>query len=295
MRFGILTSGGDAPGMNAALRSFVLRAVELGVSVGGVRRGYLGLLAGDIIPFGVGDVRGIIQRGGTVLRTARCDEMFTGEGRRRAYEMARGEGLDALCVIGGDGTLQGARCLAELGLPTVCVPGTIDNDMDCTDMTIGFDTAVNIAVSAVDRLRDTTESHERCAVVEVMGRSSGKIAETCAIASGALAALVPERDADLEKVLFAPLRSGAQHMNIVIVSEGYRLPSRKVAKLIEENTGYESRLTVLGHIQRGGAPSAFDRVLAAKMGALAAETLLRAEGSHITVYRDGKVSVLKLS
>ncbi len=267
-RIGILTSGGDAPGMNAAIRAVVRSAVSAGIQCLGIRRGYNGLINGDIIELDARSVDGIHVRGGTMLYTARSPEFMTEAGLNKARDICRYRGIDALVAVGGDGTFRGALDLSRRGVGTIGIPGTIDNDIPCTRYTIGFDTACNTALEAVDRLRDTMQSHERCSVVEVMGRRSGALALYVGVACGALAILIPEKPCDMEEDVFARMRlSRIQHRNhhIVIVAEGVG-HAEAVAKEILEATGVDTRVTVLGHVQRGGSPSARDRVTATRMG-----------------------------
>jgi len=259
----------------------VRTACYFGMEVMGVHFGYQGLMTGDMSPLGMRSVSGIIQRGGTILHTARSAEFATPEGVKTAVEVARKNGIDGLVVIGGDGSFRGAKELSENGLPTIGVPGTIDNDIVCTDYTIGFDTACNIAVEAIDRLRDTSESHNRCSVVEVMGHRAGFLALDIGVASGALAVLVPERDCDFKTEIYDKIDLHQKTQNIVVVSEGCRTTSAEVARLIEENTGMTTRLTVLGHIQRGGAPTSLDRVNATKLGYRAVDLLRKGIGNRV--------------
>lgn len=288
-KIAVLTSGGDAPGMNAAIRAVVRTAHYFGIEVAGVRFGYKGLMEGDLLPLGMRSVSGIIQRGGTMLHTARSSEFATPEGIEKAAEVARENGIEGLVVIGGDGSFRGAMALSEKGLPTIGVPGTIDNDIVCTDYSIGFDTACNIAVEAIDRLRDTSESHNRCSVVEVMGHRAGYLALEIGVASGALAVLVPERSCDLMEEIYVKIRTHQKTQNIVVVSEGCRTPSAEVARLIEENTGMSTRLTVLGHIQRGGAPSSLDRVNATRLGYRAVDLLRKGIGNRVVGIQSDKL------
>lgn len=281
---GILTSGGDSPGMNAAIRAVVRTAIDFKLKIIGIRRGYNGLLAGDTIALGNRSVGGIIQRGGTMLYTARCLAFMEPTGQQKGFAMAKELGLDGLVVIGGDGSFRGAEVLSNLGLPTVGIPGTIDNDIVCTDYSIGFDTACNIAMEAVDRLRDTTQSHEKCSIVEVMGRRSGHLALNVGIATGATTVLIPEKTYDIKedvcKKIIAAQKSGKTH-HIIIVAEGCRDDVNDIIKQIETETGISTRLTVLGHIQRGGAPTVLDRVNATKMGYRAVELLHAGIGNRL--------------
>lgn len=265
---GVLTSGGDAPGMNAAVRAVVRTALSRGMRVMGVERGYNGLLSGEVYEMNLRSVSEIIHRGGTVLYTARCLEFKTLEGQQKAADKCREMGIDALVVIGGDGSFRGAKDLAKLGVPCIGIPGTIDNDIACSEYTIGYDTAMNTAVEMVDKLRDTTQSHDRCSVVEVMGRNAGYIALNVGIATGALAILIPERPYDLERDIMERMaftqKTGKKHF-IVIVAEGVG-HAQELANEIQSRTGIDSRATVLGHVQRGGSPTLRDRVVASTMG-----------------------------
>ena len=265
---GVLTSGGDAPGMNAAVRAVVRTALGHGMRVIGIQRGFNGLLNGETYEMNLRSVSEIIHRGGTVLYTARCLEFKTEEGQRKGAEMCEKLGIDALVVIGGDGSFRGAKALANLGIPCIGIPGTIDNDIACSEYTIGYDTAMNTAVEMVDKLRDTTQSHDRCSVVEVMGRNAGYIALNVGIATGALAILIPERPYDLDHDIISRMnqtqKTGKKHF-IVIVAEGVG-HAQELANEIQARTGIDSRATVLGHVQRGGSPTLRDRVTASQMG-----------------------------
>lgn len=265
---GVLTSGGDAPGMNAAVRAVVRTAISKGFKVMGIRHGYNGLIKGDIFEMNLRSVSEIIHRGGTVLYTARCLEFKTKEGQEKGAERCKEFGIDALVVIGGDGSFCGARALAALGVPCIGIPGTIDNDIACSEYTIGYDTAMNTAVEMIDKLRDTTQSHDRCSVVEVMGRHAGYIALNTGIAVGALAILIPERPYDLERDIISRMqftqKTGKRHF-IIIVAEGVG-HAQDLANEIQARTGVDSRATVLGHVQRGGSPTLRDRVTASSMG-----------------------------
>ncbi|WP_394979171.1 6-phosphofructokinase [Candidatus Allofournierella excrementavium] len=265
---GVLTSGGDAPGMNAAVRAVVRTALGHGMRVIGIQRGFNGLLNGETYEMNLRSVSEIIHRGGTVLYTARCLEFKTEEGQRKGAEMCEKLGIDALVVIGGDGSFRGAKALANLGIPCIGIPGTIDNDIACSEYTIGYDTAMNTAVEMVDKLRDTTQSHDRCSVVEVMGRNAGYIALNVGIATGAIATLIPERPYDLERDILERMqftqKTGKKHF-IVIVAEGAG-HAQDLANEIQARTGIDSRATVLGHVQRGGSPTLRDRVTASRMG-----------------------------
>jgi len=288
-KIGILTSGGDAPGMNAVIRAVVRSGRAVGLRVIGIRSGYAGLIAGEAFELRDRDVAGIDRLGGTVLHTARCPEMYSDAGLRQAVERARALGLDGLVAVGGDGTFRGAEKLSRLGIPTVGIPATIDNDIPCTDYTIGFDTACNVALEAVDRLRDTSESHFRCSVVEVMGHTSGSLALNVAVACGAAAVLIPERPADLEKEVLSVIRENRRHHSIVVVAEGCSVRAADLAERILAETGVETRLTVLGHIQRGGTPTSMDRSFAALAGCRAVELLKSGAGDRVVCRRGGTV------
>ncbi len=291
-RIGVLTSGGDAPGMNAAIRAVVRMAVFHGLEVIGVSRGYAGLIQGDFRPLPVNAVGDIIHRGGTILRTARCEEFLHPEGRAKAMAEMRRAGIEGLVVIGGDGSFRGGSHLAALGMPTIGVPGTIDNDIPCTDFTIGFDTAVNTVVDAINKIRDTATSHERVFLIEVMGRRSGDIALMAGIAGGAESILIPEAPVSLEEVVGKILRGKARGKlhSIILVAEGVG-SALDIGKQIEQMAGMDTRVTILGHIQRGGTPTAFDRMLASRMGARAVELLLEgASGQMVGINAQDIVS-----
>jgi len=273
-KIGVLTSGGDAPGMNAAIRAVVRRGLSLGIEVIGVRRGYAGLISGDFVPLTISSVGDTVHRGGTFLHTARSDEFMRPEGQAKAIAMANNVGMEGLVVIGGDGSFRGAVALTQQGLPSLGVPGTIDNDIFGTDTTIGFDTAVNTCLDAIRKLRDTATSHGRTFVLEVMGRHSGWIALAAGLAGGAESILIPEYPTDMEEVI-ARLKRGADRgkkHSLIVVSEGAG-HGFTIGEFIQERTGFDTRVTVLGHIQRGGAPSAHDAMLASRLGARAAELL----------------------
>lgn len=288
---GVLTSGGDAPGMNAAVRAVVRTAVSMGIKCYGIHRGYNGLIEGDIVELTARDVSDIIHRGGTILYTARSPLFKTEEGMKTAIENCKKFGIQGIVVIGGDGSYRGARDLSERGIPCVGLPGTIDNDISSTDYTIGFDTAMNTAMEMVDKIRDTAQSHERCSVVEVMGRHAGWIALETGIAVGASAILVPEVSFDIEKDIINKIlmtqQSGKKHF-IVVVAEGVGNVDG-LAKQIEERTGIETRATVLGHVQRGGSPTVRDREMASCMGNYAVNLLSQGIGNRVVSYRDGKL------
>ena len=284
-RIGVLTSGGDAPGMNALIRSVVRSASANDISVLGIRRGYSGLINGDIIEMGARSVDGIIRKGGTMLYTARCKEMLTEEGLQKAADTCRYLGIDVLICCGGDGTFRGAQALSRKGVPCIGVPGTIDNDIGCSDYTIGFDTACNTAIECIDKLRDTMQSHERCSVVEVMGRRAGHLALQVGCAVGATAICLPERQLDFDTEIVERMRIGrikGRNHHIIIVAEGYG-SAQEVADQIHEATGIDTRVTILGHIQRGGSPSAMDRVMATRMGYAAVRALMEGKTNRVVV------------
>lgn len=287
---GVLTSGGDAPGMNAAIRAVVRKALSLGLNVKGINQGYKGLLNEEIRDLHARDVADTISKGGTILYTARCSEFRTAEGQDRGAEICRKHGIDGLVVIGGDGSFAGAQQLAARGINTIGVPGTIDLDIACTDYTIGFDTAVNTAMDAIDKVRDTSTSHERCSIIEVMGRNAGYIALWCGIANGAEDILLPERYDYDEQMLINNIinnrKRGKKH-HIIINAEGIG-HSTSMARRIEAATGVETRATILGHMQRGGSPTCRDRVYASVMGAYAADLLYEGKTNRVVAYRDGK-------
>ena len=287
---GVLTSGGDAPGMNAAVRAVVRTAVSLGINVKGIRRGYNGLMEGDIIDLDARAVSDIIQLGGTMLYSARSPKFKTEEGIKEAVEMCKKHGIEGIVVIGGDGSFRGARDLSLAGIPCVGIPATIDNDISSTEYTIGFDTAMNTVLDMVDRLRDTCDSHERCSVVEVMGRKAGHIALRTGIAVGAITVVLPELGLDLDAVIKKitdTQKMGKKHF-IVIVAEGIGGVS-EMAKAIEDATGIETRATILGHVQRGGRPTLRDRLIATQMGYEAVQLLKESIGNRVVAYKLGKV------
>ena len=287
---GVLTSGGDAPGMNAAIRAVVRRALAKGLKVRGIRRGYHGLLKEEIIDLTARDVSDIIQRGGTILQTARCQTMRTEEGQQKAAAICKKYGIDGLVVIGGDGSFAGAQKLANLGINTIGLPGTIDLDIACTEYTIGFDTAVNTAMEAIDKVRDTSTSHERVSIIEVMGRNAGYLALWCGIANGAEDILLPERYDGNEQELISRIienrKRGKKH-HIIINAEGIG-HSASMARRIEAATGIETRATILGYMQRGGAPTCKDRVYASIMGAKAVELLCAGKSNRVVAYKNGE-------
>ena len=287
---GVLTSGGDAPGMNAAIRSVVRVALARGLKVKGIRRGYQGLLNEDIFDMNSHDVSDIIQKGGTILGTARCLEFKTHEGQQMGADICRKHGIDGMVVIGGDGSYRGAQALSRLGINTIGLPGTIDLDIACTDYTIGFDTAVNTAMQAIDKVKDTSSSHERCSIIEVMGRNAGFIALWCGIANGAEDILLPEKyDFDEQKIInniILSRKKGKSH-HLIINAEGIG-HSASMARRIEAATGIETRATILGYMQRGGSPTAKDRYYASIMGARAVDILIAGQTNRVVGYRDGK-------
>ena len=288
-RIGVLTSGGDAPGMNPCVRAVVRTAMYHGIECYGIRRGYNGLITGDVIRLDEKNVAHIISRGGTVLYTARSKEFMTEEGQKKAASTCKFLGLDGIVAIGGDGTFRGAAALSKYGINVICIPATIDNDICCTNYSIGFDTAANTAIECIDKLRDTMQSHERCSVVEVMGHNAGYLAMYVGLAIGATAVLVPEKKIDIEEDVVEKIRkarlNGFTHY-MIVVAEGAGSASDIAAK-IKEATDLDPRVTVLGHIQRGGCPTGRDRVNATKMGYLAVEMLLSGKTNRVICTRDG--------
>lgn len=293
----VLTSGGDAPGMNAAVRAVVRTGISYGMRVVGVLRGYNGLLNGDVMEMNLRSVSDIIHRGGTILYTARSPEFNTPEGVQKAADNCRKMGINGVVVIGGDGSFRGARDLTNAGIPCIGIPGTIDNDIASSEYTIGFDTAMNTAVEMVDRLRDTMESHDRCSVVEVMGRRCGDLALQTGIAVGATSILVPEIPYDFQRDIIDRMtftqKTGKKHF-IIIVAEGVGGVD-KLAKDIEQATGIETRATVLGHVQRGGSPTLRDRVVGSQMGAIAAKKLYEGYSNRVIVMRGGRIVDLDIT
>ena len=286
----ILTSGGDAPGMNAAIRAVVRTALDKDLKVFGVNRGYSGLINGELFEMNRESVSDIIHRGGTILRTACCEEFRTEEGRKRAASVLKVFGIDGLVVIGGNGTFAGAQLLSKLGVKTIGLPGTIDNDLPYTDYTIGFDTALNTVLDAINKLRDTSSSHERVSIVEVMGRDCGDIALHAGVGGGAEFVILPEKGYNEEEICKNILQDkvkGKLH-SLIIMAEGVG-GTDELASKIEEVTGIETRATKLGHIQRGGSPSGFDRVLASRMGYKAVELLCQGKTSKVLGMKDGKI------
>ncbi len=291
-RIAVLTSGGDAPGMNAAVRAVTRTALGRGVEVVGVRHGYNGLLTGDVMEMNLRSVSDIIHRGGTVLYTARSLEFKTPEGVKKAADRCREMGIDGLVVIGGDGSFRGAQDLTRAGIPCIGLPGTIDNDINCCEQTIGYDTALNTCMEMVDKLRDTAQSHDRCSVIEVMGRHAGYLALNVGIAVGATSILVPEVPFDFDRDVIARMKktssTGKKHF-IIIVAEGIG-GVVELAKKIEEETGVESRATILGHVQRGGSPTVRDRVLASRMGNRAVELLLAGKSNRVVTIQSDRIT-----
>lgn len=289
-RIGVLTSGGDAPGMNACVRSVVRTALFHGLEVYGIRRGYNGLINGDIIKLDEKSVSHIINRGGTILYTARSEEFLSEEGQRKAVSTCKFLGLDSIVAIGGDGTFRGARALSKHGINVVCVPATIDNDICCTNYSIGFDTAANTAIECIDKLRDTMQSHERCSVVEVMGRNAGFLAMYVGLAVGANVVLIPEEPIDFNRDVVEKIRkarfNGFTHY-MIVTAEGAE-HATKIAKQLKDTLDLDPRVTILGHIQRGGSPTARDRVNATKMGYIAVELLLAGKTNRIVCSQNGR-------
>ncbi|GFP74045.1 6-phosphofructokinase [Clostridium fungisolvens] len=289
-KIAVLTSGGDAPGMNAAVRAVVRMALHNGLEVMGIKRGYAGLINGELFKMDRSSVSDIIQRGGTILRTARCEEFKQEEGRKKAANILKAYGVDALVVVGGDGSFTGAKLISKLGVKTIGLPGTIDNDLAYTDYTIGFDTALNTVIDAVNKLRDTSTSHERVSVVEVMGRHCGDLALYAGLAGGAEAIVVPEKGFDKDelcKTILEGKAKGKMH-NLILLAEGVG-GADELAKYIEEVTSLETRATILGHIQRGGSPSASDIVLASRMGARAVELLLEGKTCRVVGIKNNQI------
>lgn len=298
LKIGVLTSGGDAPGMNAAIRAVTRTAIYNGIKVVGINKGYEGLLNGDISELSRKDVSDIIGRGGTFLRTSRCPEMMTEEGVEKGALVCKVLGLDALVVIGGDGSFKGARKLSEKGVNVIGIPGTIDLDISCTEYTIGFDTAINTGTEAISKLKDTSASHERCSVIEVMGRDKGAIALWCGMGCGAEDVLFPEEKDVIDKnkvieQIFENRHRGKLH-NIIVVAEGIG-GSSELAAEIEKVTGIETRASVLGHLQRGGVPTALDRMHASMMGYKAVEAFLKGEKNVVVAYNKGEYETIDIN
>ena len=287
---GVLTSGGDAPGMNAAIRAVVRKAIMNGVSVKGIKKGYQGLLNEEIVDMKPSSVSDIIQRGGTILGTARCMEFVTEEGQKLGAEICRKHGIDGVVVIGGDGSYRGAQALSKQGINTIGIPGTIDLDIACTEYTIGFDTAINTAMQAIDKVRDTSSSHERCSIIEVMGRNAGYIALWCGVANGAEDILLPEKYDYNEQSIINNIinnrKRGKTH-HLIINAEGIG-HSTSMARRIEAATGMETRATILGYMQRGGSPTCKDRYYASLMGAYAADIICQGKTNRVVAYQHGE-------
>ncbi len=294
-KIGVLTSGGDAPGMNAAIRAVVRSASAIGIEVVGIEKGYFGLLNNMYHTMGPRSVSDILHRGGTILQSARCPEFKKPESIEKAVENAKAIGIEGLVVIGGDGSFRGARDLSLAGIPTIGIPGTIDNDIGCTEYTIGFDTALNTVQEAIDKIRDTCRSHDRCSVVEVMGRDAGYIATNVGIACGAEVVLIPEKNFEFKRDILAEINAGIQRgkeQHLIIVAEGVtkdNMSSLKMATRIEEETGIETRATILGHIQRGGNPTVKDRVVASRMGVAAVDLLNQGIGNRIVAIQGDNI------
>lgn len=289
-KIAVLTSGGDAPGMNAAIRAVVRKGIYEGLEVFGVFNGYQGLIEGKIEQFQVGSVGDIIQRGGTILRSARCPEFMTEEGRFKAVKQLQSRGIEGVVVIGGDGSFRGAYELTKLGIPCACVPATIDNDIFGTQFTIGFDTALNTVIEAIDKIRDTASSHERSFIIEVMGRDAGDLALWAGLAGGAESILIPEEPYDVQKIverLKQGTDRGKKH-SIIILAEG-TMAAKDLASRLKKEAGMETRVSILGHIQRGGSPSARDRVIASQFGARAVEALIQNKSGAAVGMRNHKV------
>ena len=295
IRVGVLTSGGDAPGMNAVIRAVVRSALHFNMRVYGIKAGYQGLFRADINEMDTDDVSDIIHRGGTILRTARCMEMISDDGQRRAAEVVKAMQLDAIIVVGGDGSFKGALALSKLGIKVICIPATIDLDMDCTEYTIGFDTAVNTAAAAIICIRDTSSSHERCSIVEVMGRNAGYLAQWCGIAGGAEEVITLESRIDTKAVMEQLMknRSRGKRHHLIVVAEGVG-GSNELALEIERVLDIETRATVLGHMQRGGTPSALDRMHGSVMGYMAVKAIQKDDVNKVVIYRDGKHDLIGL-
>lgn len=289
-RIGLLTSGGDAPGMNAAIRSVVRSGLYFGMEVYGIERGYAGLIDNDLVKMEMRSVSNIVQCGGTKLRTARCLEMLTKEGQQKALATLEKNGIEGLVVIGGDGSFRGAKVLSEYGIPTIGIPGTIDNDLAYTDYTLGFDTAVNTCIDVINKLRDTMTSHERVCVVEVMGRHCGDIALYSGIASGAEIIVVPEIEFNMDEIVakIRSSRANGKHSNIVVIAEGV-MSAAKFAEQLQAVTEYSVRPTCIGHVQRGGSPSMSDRMLAAQFGNKAVRLLNEGIGNRVVGIHDNHI------
>jgi 6-phosphofructokinase 1 len=299
-KIGVLTSGGDAPGMNAAIRAVTRTAIAAGMEVFGIRHGYAGLVAGEAIPLSARGVGGILERGGTMLGSARCPEFRTEEGRRSAVSFLQAQGIDALVIIGGNGSQAGAYALSQMGVPVVGVASTIDNDLAGSEISIGVDTALNIALEAIDRLKTTASSHQRAFLVEVMGRDYGYLALMAGIAGGAEVIAIPEAPCDPELIaqeLQAAYERGKSHA-IAVVAEGAKFKAAEIAAYFKQHhqrIGFDLRVTTLGHVQRGGAPGAFDRLLATRMGAAAVDVLVRGQSGVLVGLLGGRISTTPLA
>ena len=290
-KLAVLTSGGDAPGMNSTIRSVVRAALSSGFEIYGVKRGYTGLINGEIYKMGTRDVSDILQKGGTFLMTSRCEEMRTPEGVQKGVGMLKTYDIDGLVVIGGDGSFRGAYELSKAGIPVIGIPATIDNDVACTEYTVGFDTAMNTALDALDKLRDTATSHERCEVVEVMGREAGYIALNVGFAAGAEVILIPEIKYDIDKTVIKSIIDGrniGKHHYVVVVAEGAG-DAKYIADYIQKTTGIEAKATILGHIQRGGSPSLRDRLTGSRMGIAAIDCFSNGMYNRLVVEKNGKI------
>ncbi len=293
-KIGVFTSGGDAPGMNAALRAVVRASIYYNKDVFGIMQGYEGMIDGDIVKLGARSVGNIIQRGGTILKSARSQEFRTPEGRAKAYQNLKKQGIDGLIAIGGDGTFTGLhKFFQEFNVPSVCIPGTIDNDLAGTDYTIGYDTATNTAVEAIDKIRDTALSHDRLFFVEVMGRNSGYIALNAGIAGGAVATIIPEENTSFDELYNVLVQGGKTNRksSLVVVAEGSKIGgANELARKVAERSDYfDIKVTILGHLQRGGSPTYFDRVLASRMGVAAVEGLLNGQNDVMVGVRNNKI------
>lgn len=294
-KIGVLTSGGDAPGMNAAIRAVVRNGIYKGSSIIGIKRGYEGLVNGQYTEMNLSSVADIIQRGGTILATARSEEFRTDSGKKKAVDFIKSIGLEGLIVIGGDGSFKGAQELCKLGIPTVGLPGTIDNDLNYTDYTIGFDTAMNTVIDAISKIRDTSTSHERTNIIEVMGRDCGDIALYSGLAGGAESIILPEVSFDIDRIcekILKGIERGKRH-SIIILAEGAG-SAIDLGKSIQEITGIETRTTILGHIQRGGSPTAFDRILASRMGAKAVDIILDGNQNKVVGIRGSEIITMDI-
>ena len=295
-KIAVMTSGGDAPGMNAAVRAVVRKGIYHGLEVYGIKRGFAGLISGEFEKMELSSVADIIHRGGTILRTARCEEFKQPMIQTKAVELLREKNIDGIIVVGGDGSFRGAEVLSNLGIPTIGIPGTIDNDIPSTDYSIGFDTAVNTAIDAINKIRDTATSHERTFVIEVMGRNAGDIALASGLAGGAESILIPEEEVNLEEVVIRLLKGskrGKLH-SIIVVAEGVA-SGYDIGEYIKEKTGFDTRVIVLGHLQRGGSPSSFDRILASRLAAKSVDLLLNGEAGKMVGLIDNKVVATDIS